>query len=73
MLEDIEKYMRDFVGFRVENILYLYIYLNQGSLGSVRRTLVDIGKDMVMKNMKKDIKGVKNISVLKLMKFHILK
>jgi hypothetical protein len=65
MLEDIEKYMRDFVGFRVENILYLYIYLNQGSLGSVRRTLVDIGKDMVMKNMKKDIKGVKNISVLK--------
>jgi hypothetical protein len=26
-----------------------------------------------MKNIKKDIRGVKNISVLKLMKFHILK
>jgi hypothetical protein len=26
MLEDIEKYIGDVVGFRVENILYLYIY-----------------------------------------------
>jgi len=26
MLEDIEKYMGDVVGFRVENILYLYFY-----------------------------------------------
>jgi hypothetical protein len=25
MLEDIEKYIGDVVGFRVENILYLYI------------------------------------------------
>ncbi len=26
MLEDIEKYIWDVVGFRVENILYLYIF-----------------------------------------------
>jgi hypothetical protein len=32
-----------YVGFRVENILYLY-FLNQGSLGSIGRTLEDIIK-----------------------------
>jgi hypothetical protein len=26
MLEDIEKYIGNVVGFRVENILYLYIF-----------------------------------------------
>jgi hypothetical protein len=26
MLEDIEKYIRDFVGFKVENILCLYFF-----------------------------------------------
>jgi hypothetical protein len=44
MLEDIEKYMGDVVGFKVENILYLYNFLNQRSLGKIGRTLLDVGK-----------------------------
>jgi hypothetical protein len=48
-------------------------------LGSIGRTLGDIGKApkmfffLVMKKIKKDIMGVKNINVLKLMKSDILK
>ncbi len=43
-VEDIEKCIGDVVGFRVEDILYLYIYLNQGSLGSIGRMFREIGK-----------------------------
>jgi hypothetical protein len=42
MLEDIEKYIRDVVGFRVENLLYLY-FLKPMIIGK-HRTLLDIGK-----------------------------
>jgi hypothetical protein len=44
LLEDIEKYIMGVVGVRVENILYLYIFLNQGSLVSIGKTLGDVGK-----------------------------
>jgi hypothetical protein len=37
MLEDIEKCIGDVVGFRVENILYLYIYKPR-IIGSIGRT-----------------------------------
>jgi hypothetical protein len=42
MLEDIEKYIRDVVGFKVEN--YFNIFLNQGLLKSIERTLGDTRK-----------------------------
>jgi hypothetical protein len=42
MLEDIEKYIGDVVGFRVENILYLYI-LKPRIIGKIGWILGDIG------------------------------
>jgi hypothetical protein len=43
MLEDIEKCIGDVVGFRVENILYLYIYKPR-IIGKHRKDMGDSGK-----------------------------
>jgi hypothetical protein len=43
MLEDIEKYVRDVVGIGLK-IFCIYIFINQGSLGNIGKTLGDNGK-----------------------------
>jgi uncharacterized membrane protein len=44
MLEDIEKYIKDVVGFKVENILYLYIFEINDHWKNIGRTLGDVRK-----------------------------
>jgi hypothetical protein len=46
ILKDTKRYIGDIVGIKVENILYLIFFSNQGSLGSmVGRALGNVGKD----------------------------
>jgi hypothetical protein len=45
ILKDTNRYIRDIVGIKVENILYFIFFSNQGSLGSmVGRTSGNVGK-----------------------------
>jgi hypothetical protein len=45
ILKDTNRNIGDIVGIKVENILYLTFFSNQGSLGSmVGRTLGNVGK-----------------------------
>jgi hypothetical protein len=67
ILEDTKKYIRDVASTRVENVIhYIYIYFKPRVIGKHRK---DIGKApncflKVIKNIKKDIMGAKNINVL---------
>jgi hypothetical protein len=46
ILKDTKRYIGDIVGIKVENILYLIFFSNQGSLGCmVGRALGNVGKD----------------------------
>jgi hypothetical protein len=59
-------------------IFYIYIFLKPRIIGKYREDIGGCWKGpkkyfcLVMKNIKKDIPGVKNISVLKLMKMKII-
>jgi hypothetical protein len=45
ILKDTNRYIRDIVGIKVENILYFMFFSNQMSLGNmVGRTLGNVGK-----------------------------
>jgi hypothetical protein len=54
---------------KVENIIYFIYFLNHGLLGTHRKHIGVCGKGpkkfvcKIMKNIKKDIMGVKNINV----------
>jgi hypothetical protein len=70
MLEDIKKYIASVMGFRVENILYIYIFFKPRIIGKHKKDIRGHWKGppnfiiKVVKNIKKDIMGVKHISVL---------
>jgi hypothetical protein len=78
MWEDTKRYIRDVVSTKVENILYSIYFLNHGSLGSIGRTLGDVGKAPkkivcnVMKNIKKKTSWVLKIIIFQWVKLNLI-